>query len=215
MYSPYHVDEPLFIDGYDTDSLIKDPNALETLNSVLQHKKTVKERLLFLADELYKRAYNHDDSKLQLPELQWLIDMDKEPRYAYGTPEYFDKMKRWDKFFKSHYKNNRHHPDHFPNGINDMNLADLCEYIVDIISYYKELHVNVALDTVNKQQQRFGFDEQITQILKNTLMEYFSWFGDQKPMSDVQPPTIDVIKPSDEEPPMMGLDMIKYYKKNK
>lgn len=213
MYSPYHVGEPLFIDGYDTDSLIKDPKALETLNSILQHKKTVKERLLFLADELYKRAYYHDDSKLQMPELQWLIDMDKEPRYAYGTPEYFDKMKRWDKFFKSHYKGNRHHPDHFPNGVNDMNLADLCEYIVDIISYYKELHANVALDTVNKQQQRFGFDEQLTQILKNTLIEYFSWFGNQKPMSDVQPPTIDAIKPSDEDPPMIGLDLLKYYKK--
>lgn len=215
MYSPYHVDEPLFIDGYDTDSLIKDPKALETLNSILQHRETVKERLLFLADELYKRAYHHDDSKLQLPELQWLIDMDKEPRYAYGTPEYFDKMKRWDKFFKSHYRNNRHHPDHFPNGVNDMNLADLCEYIVDIISYYKELHVNVALDTVNKQQQRFGFDEQLSQILKNTLIEYFSWFGSQKPMSDEQPPTINIIKPSDEDPPMIGLDLLKYYKNKK
>ena len=211
MRSPYHVTEPLFIDGYETDSLVKDPEALNTLNSILKHRQTVRERLLFLADELYKRAYHHDDSKLQLPEIKWLIEMDKEPRYEYGTPEYFEKMKRWDKFFKHHYENNRHHPDHFANGIEGMNLADLCEYIVDIISYYEELHVNNALDTVNKQKERFGFDEQLTQILKNTLIEYFSWFGGQKPISDEQPTTIDDKKPSQEDPPMMGLDMIKYY----
>lgn len=211
MRSPYHVTEPLFIDGYETDSLVKDPEALNTLNSILKHRQTVRERLLFLADELYKRAYHHDDSKLQLPEIKWLIEMDKEPRYEYGTPEYFEKMKRWDKFFKHHYENSRHHPDHFANGIEGMNLADLCEYIVDIISYYEELHVNNALDTVNKQKERFGFDEQLTQILKNTLIEYFSWFGGQKPISDEQPTTIDDKKPSQEDPPMMGLDMIKYY----
>ena len=211
MRSPYHVTEPLFIDGYETDSLVKDPEALNTLNSILKHRQTVRERLLFLADELYKRAYHHDDSKLQLPEIKWLIEMDKEPRYEYGTPGYFEKMKCWDKFFKHHYENNRHHPDHFANGIEGMNLADLCEYIVDIISYYEELHVNNALDTVNKQKERFGFDEQLTQILKNTLIEYFSWFGGQKPISDEQPTTIDDKKPSQEDPPMMGLDMIKYY----
>lgn len=205
MRSPYHVTEPLFIDGYEADSLVKDQKALDTLNSILKHRQTVRERLLFLADELYKRAYHHDDSKLQLPELSWLIEMDKEPRYEYGTPEYFDKMKRWDKFFNHHYENNRHHPDHFSNGIEGMNLADLCEYIVDIISYYEELHVNNALDTVNKQKERFGLDEQLTQILKNTLIEYFSWFGGQKPVSDEQP-HIDE-KPSTASPPLMGLDI--------
>lgn len=205
MRNQYNVDEPLVIDGYDSDTIIKDPHALNTVNSILKHRENVKSRLLFLADELYQRAYHHDDSKLQAPEIGWLIEMDKEPRYPYGSPEYFDKMKRWDKFFRHHYKFNRHHPDHFQDGISGMNLADLCEYIVDIISYFEELHVGEALDTVNKQADRFGLDEQLIQILKNTLIEYFTWFGGDAPTCE----SVRSIqgKPSDEPSPMKGLDI--------
>lgn len=176
--------EPRAIDGYDNQDIVKDQSALNTIKSIVKHKESVKKRLTFLAEELHKRAKSHDDSKLKPPELDWLIEMDKEPRYQYGSPEYFDKMKRWNKFFEHHYKNNRHHPDHFKGGITDMNLADLCEYIVDIISYFDELHVSNAIDTVNKQSERFGLDDQLTQILKNTLIEYFAWFGENVPPSE-------------------------------
>jgi len=30
-----------------------------------------------------------------------------------------------------HYKNNRHHPEHFNNGIDEMNLVDLIELLCD------------------------------------------------------------------------------------
>ena len=30
-----------------------------------------------------------------------------------------------------HYANNRHHPEHWPNGINDMTLMDLIEMLAD------------------------------------------------------------------------------------
>lgn len=205
MRNQFSIDEPLVLDGYDNENIIKDTHAFDTVKSILKHRETVKSRLLFLADELYNRAHHHDDSKLQDPEIKWLIEMDKEPRYPYGSPEYFDKMKRWDKFFKHHYELNRHHPDHFHDGINGMNLADLCEYIVDIISYFKELHVNEALDTVNKQADRFGLDEQLIQILKNTLMEYFTWFGGCAPECDDRKEPQG--KPSGKPTPLKSLDI--------
>ena len=65
-----------------------------------------------------------------------------------------------------------------------MTLTDICEYLVDIISYYDEMHVNDAIDTVKKQQGRFGLDSQLAQILTNTLIEYFSYIGDKKPIAD-------------------------------
>ena len=102
------------INGYDNDkNIISDPSAIKTINSILNHKKKVKERMLFLAKEIIKRAEEHDDSKLKEPEINWLIEMDKEPSVEYGSSEYFEKMKRWDKFFKHHYKNNSHHPAHY------------------------------------------------------------------------------------------------------
>ena len=174
---PEHI-----IDGNDLEGdIIKDKSALATIESILKHKTSVKKKLTFLVEELEKRAENHDNSKLQQPELNYLIEMDKEGRKKYGSQEYFDKMKRWEKFFKHHYENNRHHPDHFSNGVEGMNLIDLCEYIVDIISYYDNMHVEDAIKTINEQKTRFKFDDQLTQILKNTLLEYFTWFGDYKP----------------------------------
>jgi len=183
-YSKTNESEFHIIDGYANDNIIKDPSALKTVEDILKHKEKVKRRLLFLSEELRKRAECHDNSKLRDPEIKYLIEMDKEPKYEYNTPEYFNKMKRWQKFFNHHYDNNRHHPDHFRNGILDMTLTDICEYLVDIISYYDEMHVHDAMDTVEKQQGRFGLDNQLSQILVNTLIEYFSYIGDQKPIGD-------------------------------
>ena len=167
--SDFHI-----IDGYDNNIAIQDPSALKTIEDILKHKEKVKRRLLFLSEELKNRAESHDNSKLKDPEI----------KYHYNTPEYFDKMKRWQKFFNHHYENNRHHPNHFMNGVLDMTLTDICEYLVDIISYYDEMHVNDAIDTVEKQQGRFGLDSQLAQILTNTLIEYFSYIGDKKPIAD-------------------------------
>lgn len=166
------------------DKKAMDKQAFKTINNIIKHRKSVKAKLDFISEEIKKRGEEHDLSKLQQPELGWLIQMDKEPKYQYGTPEYFEKMKKWQKFFIHHYINNRHHPDHFKFGICDMTLIDLCEYIADIISYYDEMHVGDALKTVEEQKERFGFDEQLSQILKNTLLEYFSWVGDYKPIAE-------------------------------
>lgn len=183
-YSKKLEHENHIIDGYDNSNIVKDESALKTIGDILKHKEKVRRRLLFLSDELKKRADEHDDSKLKNPEIRYLIEMDKEPRYPYNSPEYFNKMKRWQKFFGHHYDNNRHHPDHFRNGILDMTLTDICEYLVDIISYYDEMHVHDGMDTIEKQQGRFGLDNQLSQILVNTLIEYFSYIGDNKPEAD-------------------------------
>lgn len=173
------------LNGTDIDrDLIQDTSAFKTIKSILKHKKSVKEKLFFLIKELSKRAEVHDDSKLQQPEINWLIEMDREPRYPYGSKEYFEKMKRWSKFFEHHYKMNRHHPDHFESlGILGMTLVDLAEYLCDIISYFDEMHVADAIKTIEDQQARFGLDEQLAQVLKNTLIEYYTWIGNEKPIA--------------------------------
>lgn len=161
-------------------TIFDDKQALKTVNDINTHRDSVRKKLMFIASEIQKRADNHDLSKLQKPEIEWLIEMDKEPRYPYGTDEYFDKMKRWQKFFDHHYAINRHHPDHFENGVNDMTLVDVVEYLVDIISYIDELHISQAVDIVDKQKGRFKIDDQLADILKNTLIEYFSNIGNMQ-----------------------------------
>ena len=181
LYEKMMLDNKHIIDISEDKSII-DKQAIKTIDNIIKHRNSVKNKLKFLSEEIKKRGEKHDLSKLQQPELGWLIQMDKEPRYEYGTPEYFEKMKKWQKFFIHHYANNRHHPNHFKLGVYDMTLVDLCEYIADIISYYDEMLVGDALKTIENQKERFGFDEQLSQILKNTLLEYFSWIGDYKPI---------------------------------
>lgn len=61
---------------------------------IIRHKANVQSRMLKLSQLLKNRADLHDNSKLEEPELTEWKKMDKEPRYPYGSPEYFDKKKR-------------------------------------------------------------------------------------------------------------------------
>ena len=125
----------------------------DTASCIKNHIKSVQRKLSVLIKELQNRLENHDRSKLE-DELWYWEFMDQEPKYPYGSKEYFSKIKRNEMVFKMHYKKNRHHPEHFMNGINDMNLIDIMEMLLDVI-----------VD---------GFSDELKNILLNTLFEYFA-----------------------------------------
>lgn len=159
----------------------------ETTRSIRKHKSSVRKRLLFIASELQKRAEHHDDSKLEYPELGWLVAMDKEGRAPYGSEAYFEKMKRWDCFFKHHYDKNPHHPDHYTaEGTHGMTIVDIVEMMCDVISYCDELPSTKAFEIINEQAERFGLSDELASILKNTLLRYFSWVQDVAPEFDAK-----------------------------
>ena len=141
---------------------------------IKKHIFNVKRKLDKIIQELLFRKENHDKSKLTEPELSLWKAMDQEPRYDYGTPEYKKKVKKYQKLFEMHYKANRHHPEHFLNGIADMDLIDLIEMLVDWISYKDTIRVREAMDLVEKQSKRFGFSDEIINLLNNTLNNYFT-----------------------------------------
>ena len=145
----------------------------ETKICIKNHIKSVQRKLKVLIDELQKRLENHDKSKLT-DELWYWEFMDQEPKYPYGSKEYFSKKKRNEMVFQMHYKNNRHHPEHFMNGINDMNLIDIMEMLCDWISYKDDISITDAVDIVEKQSRRFGFSDEIKNLMLNTLFEYFA-----------------------------------------
>lgn len=162
-----------------------DETAKNTIRSIRKHKKSVKRRLQFIARELLKRAESHDDSKLQYPELGWLITMDKEGKVPYGSPEYFEKQKRWKCFFDHHYSLNPHHPDHFSvEGTNGMSIIDIVEMVCDVISYFDDLPTEKAFEIIKEQKGRFGFSDELANIMVNTLTRYFTSIGGVKPEFD-------------------------------
>ena len=67
-----------------------------------------------------------------------------------------------------HYATYRHHPEHFQNGINDMNLIDIVEMIADWKAASERQKDGNLLVSIEKNAKRFHLDDQLKQILINT-----------------------------------------------
>lgn len=97
-----------------------------------EHIGVVTQKLTNLALMLIDRAQKHDLSKLTEPELSVFDEFTpKLKKLTYGSPEYKESLKEMGDALKHYYQENRHHPEHFDNGINDMNLIDKIEMMAD------------------------------------------------------------------------------------
>lgn len=149
----------------------------KTSEYILSHIDSVRAKIFRVVDELMQRAKFHDSSKLKEPEFSLWKKMDEEPKYPYGTSKYKEKMQRFGKVFRIHYKENRHHPEHFLNGVLDMTLVDLTEMLCDWLSYKKFYSVREVVDLMDRQCERFRYGEEIRALLTNTAIEYFISLG--------------------------------------
>ena len=157
---------------------------IDTEEYIKGHISRVRKHINTFVQLLLKRAINHDKSKLEEPELSWWKEMDKEPRYPYGSEEYKQKIKRWDKVFKHHYKCNRHHPEHYEYGVNEMTLVDIVEMMCDWLGYKDTITISEALKVCDEQMRRYNIPDGIRQIIFNTLLRYYSLMGGFNPNYD-------------------------------
>lgn len=146
---------------------IKYPNLVKY---VFPHKNTVMRNLVFLIKELKQNSFNHDMSKMSEEEApifeKHIADLKK---LEYGSEEYYKSLEELKPALEHHYKTNRHHPEHFKNGIKDMNLLDIIEMICDWVaatSFYKKGNIFESLEI---NQKRFGYGDELKSILKNTV----------------------------------------------
>lgn len=123
--------------------------------------------------ELIERSKNHDQSKLEDPEKE---TYDKYipllQKVKYGTPEY-NKLK--DEMAETgvghHYQVNRHHPEHFENGIRDMTLIDVVEMFFDW--YAASLRSDTGFEKgIEMNTNRYRISDDLSQIFINTYNEY-------------------------------------------
>lgn len=157
---------------------------IETEEYIKGHISRVRRHISTFIQLLIRRAENHDKSKLEEPELSWWKEMDKEPRYPYGSEEYKQKIKRWNKVFKHHYQYNRHHPEHYEYGVSEMTLIDIVEMMCDWLGYKDTTTVTEALKVCDEQMARYDISEELRQIIFNTLLRYYSLMGGKNPNYD-------------------------------
>lgn len=152
----------------------------ETEKYIRGHIKRVNRWLIHFSRALFERGTHHDETKLQSPEIEGWTQMDMEPRYPYGSKEYEDKKRRYEWLFNLHYSRNRHHPEYFQihgNKEIEMDLLDYIELLADWLGYRDSISYTEASELVMQQCKRYGFSQEIYDLLLNTLSHYFVDFG--------------------------------------
>ena len=146
----------------------------QTVSYTQGHIYNVRKLLNKFADVLKQKGETHDQSKLEEPEVYGWAAMDLEPRYEYGSYEYYDKLRRFSEVFNHHYKVNSHHPEHFINPEYEMTLIDMVEMLCDWFAYKQDIPIKEGIELIREQCNRFGFSDTIMSLLTNTYREYIN-----------------------------------------
>lgn len=134
-----------------------------------KHIDKVRKYIRFFTDKLTTRGENHDASKLETPEVELFAEhTERLAEIEYGSDEYRAELEALKPALEHHYAVNRHHPQHYPNGIADMNIVDLVEMIADWKASSERYNNGNLLKSIEINAKRFNIDEQLTQILVNT-----------------------------------------------
>lgn len=142
----------------------------ETIEEHNKHIAIVDNFIQKFISELRLRGINHDKSKNQHPELEAFAFIGSELKeLEYGSDEYKKSLERLGPALEHHYANNRHHPEHFKNGIDDFDLVDLIEMFCD----WKAASIRHNTGNIRKSIEinagRFNISEQLVKILENSI----------------------------------------------
>lgn len=134
-----------------------------------EHIQQVQYFVQILVKDLLDRALKHDQSKLATPEVELFTT--ETPNLAtttYGSEEFNAAKKRLGPALEHHYAKNRHHPEHFPDGIEGMNLLDLIEMFCDWKASSMRHNDGNLLKSIEINAKRFEMSRQLTKIFENT-----------------------------------------------
>ena len=136
----------------------------------LQHIATVRNMVDEVVNELLIRAQMHDASKLISPEKETFDEFTPKLKGStYGSDEYKEFLARMKPALDHHYANNRHHPEHFEDGVEGMDLVDLIEMVCDwkaatLRHDNGDIHVSLGINAT-----RFGIAQALVTIINNTI----------------------------------------------
>lgn len=143
----------------------------DSQKDTLEHIVKVRKCIAQINYELEMRALKHDHDKIDNPTEKALFDeyTPKLKECTYGSDEYKKFLAGLKEGLDIHYANNRHHPEHFENGINGMNLIDLVEMICDWKAASERHADGDVYKSIEINQQRFGYSDELKIILENTI----------------------------------------------
>lgn len=151
-----------------------------SLSDTRKHIGKVRSYVQCIVSLLIDRTFDHDRSKLEEPEVQYFDEYT--PRLAestYGSDEYKQFLADLKPALDHHYAANRHHPEHFKNGIRGMNLVDLVEMFCDWYAASKRHNDGDMMKSITINQKRFHYSDDLKMIFENTLNDIFTEQSDE------------------------------------
>jgi hypothetical protein len=140
-----------------------------------KHVKRVRYYLDRFIKDLLHRGENHDNSKFEEPELTIFAEKTHKLKDTeYGSEEYKKLLDEVKPAIVHHYSKNRHHPEHWVNGINDMTLIDLLEMLADWKSATERNKDGNIRKSIDINAQKYQMSPQLKMIFENTVREYFT-----------------------------------------
>lgn len=144
--------------------------AYDSYQDTMNHKNMVKGYMDKVASDIKMRGLVHDDSKLKSPEKEIFDDATpKLAKLTYGSEEYKEQLKSMQVALDHHYQANSHHPEFHAQGIEGMNLVELTEMIADWISSSKRHSDGDIMKSIEINQNRFGYSDELKSILITTV----------------------------------------------
>lgn len=143
----------------------------DSTRDTLDHIAKVEGYLSLIADLLRIRAATHDASKLEEPELSGYAGLsDALKGLTYSTPEHRAAFAPFKPIIKHHYEHNSHHPEHWPEGVDNMSLLDVIEMTADWKAASERGNGDFT-ESIRVSVERFKIDAQLANILINTAIE--------------------------------------------
>lgn len=138
------------------------------MQNLLDHKRLVGLYLQRVTTALFRRAVVHDYSKFAPDEFgPYAAALPRFEKSEYGSDEYKACCESIKPAIEHHFRENRHHPEHFPNGVNDMNLLDVVEMVCDWMAASQRVPGNTL--RLDLQKERFGIDDQLFGLISRTV----------------------------------------------
>ncbi len=143
--------------------------AYDSTQDTVEHINKVARSLYNFAFETVRRGQKHDASKLKEPEKS-LFDQETPllPTLVYGSKEYEESLERLKPALDHHYSLNTHHPEHYEDGMYDMNLLDLVELYADWKAACQRTKDGDFEKSVEIGTKKYDMPAMLAQIFRNS-----------------------------------------------
>lgn len=141
--------------------------------AIYHHKFIVLKFMNNIIQELMLRAEQHDQSKFNEDEFKIILATAAEiQKHPYGTPEHEAVRQKYAKECAIHFSKNRHHPEHFKDGVEGMDLVDFLEMLCD----WKAASLRNPDGNIEKSirigSEKYSIPPMLAKILLNTARNY-------------------------------------------